>query len=334
MSPMPSAIRVAQLTVAEAHLRRQAVEDHPRDSAVRSGKLGNKAAAHDVSLGAVTAALGWSHANRVGADPERHRTRGQPEAGRGLHAPRRRRGREPGAVPRGHDVPVRGAAGSESPNRWTGRGPTGCGASRQAQASPSSPGMFVPADDGRVTNTLIASGPGVDAHYDKIYLYDAFGFTESRTVAPGHEPVVITVDGVARRAEPLLRHPLPRALRRAGAARRAAHHRARLLGLGTGQARAVDAAGPRPGAGHRRVSSPPSARPIRATRSPQRDRREWAAASSHPRWARSSRRRAPTRSCSSPISTRMPCSRCGTRSRCCVTAQTSPKFIGQNRGGD
>src|SRR3954464_1606250 len=57
-------------------------------------------------------------------------------------------------------------------------------------------GMFVPADDGRVTNTLIASGAGVDAHYDKIYLYDAFGFTESRTVAPGREPVVITVGGV------------------------------------------------------------------------------------------------------------------------------------------
>jgi deaminated glutathione amidase len=57
-------------------------------------------------------------------------------------------------------------------------------------------GMFVPADDGRVTNTLIAAGPGVDAHYDKIYLYDAFGFTESRTVAPGHQPVVIVVDGV------------------------------------------------------------------------------------------------------------------------------------------
>ncbi|MDT5096543.1 MAG: deaminated glutathione amidase [Mycobacterium sp.] len=62
-------------------------------------------------------------------------------------------------------------------------------------------GMFVPADskDGqaRVTNTLIASGSDVDAHYDKIHLYDAFGFSESRTVAPGHEPVVITVDGVA-----------------------------------------------------------------------------------------------------------------------------------------
>ncbi len=45
--------------------------------------------------------------------------------------------------------------------------------------------MFVPASgDGRVTNTLIATGPGVDAHYDKIHLYDAFGFAESRTVAP------------------------------------------------------------------------------------------------------------------------------------------------------
>lgn len=57
-------------------------------------------------------------------------------------------------------------------------------------------GMFTPADSGRVTNTLIAAGPGVDAHYDKIHLYDAYGFTESRTVAPGREPVVITVGGV------------------------------------------------------------------------------------------------------------------------------------------
>jgi predicted amidohydrolase len=57
-------------------------------------------------------------------------------------------------------------------------------------------GMFCPSDDGRVTNTLVATGPGVDAHYHKIHLYDAFGFTESRTVAPGYEPVMITVDGV------------------------------------------------------------------------------------------------------------------------------------------
>lgn len=43
----------------------------------------------------------------------------------------------------------------------------------------------LPAADGRVTNTLIAAGPGVDTHYDKIHLYDAFGFRESQTVAPG-----------------------------------------------------------------------------------------------------------------------------------------------------
>ncbi|OBH02924.1 hydrolase [Mycobacterium sp. E2699] len=61
-------------------------------------------------------------------------------------------------------------------------------------------GMFTPAGDGRVTNTLIVAGPGApnrpDTHYDKIHLYDAFGFTESRTVAPGREPVVVDVDGV------------------------------------------------------------------------------------------------------------------------------------------
>ncbi|MCV7282874.1 carbon-nitrogen hydrolase family protein [Mycolicibacterium flavescens] len=61
-------------------------------------------------------------------------------------------------------------------------------------------GMFVPSDDGRVLNTLIATGPStdgyIDAHYEKIHLYDAFGFKESKTVAPGLEPVVIDVDGV------------------------------------------------------------------------------------------------------------------------------------------
>ena len=45
-------------------------------------------------------------------------------------------------------------------------------------------------------------------------------------------------------------------------------------------------------------------------------------------------RRAQTRRCSSPISTPRPCNRCGTRSRCCATAQTAPNFIRQNRGGD
>ena len=57
-------------------------------------------------------------------------------------------------------------------------------------------GMFSPCADGRVTNTLRAVGPGVDAHYHKIHLFDAFGFRESETVAPGAEPVVIMVGGV------------------------------------------------------------------------------------------------------------------------------------------
>ncbi|MGV0699943.1 carbon-nitrogen hydrolase family protein [Mycolicibacter sinensis] len=57
-------------------------------------------------------------------------------------------------------------------------------------------GMFTPADDGRVRNTLLATGPGTDSHYHKVHLYDAFGFTESRTVTPGFDPVVIDVEGV------------------------------------------------------------------------------------------------------------------------------------------
>ena len=56
--------------------------------------------------------------------------------------------------------------------------------------------MFTPADGGRVTNTLRVVGPGVDAHYDKIHLFDAFGFTESETVAPGTELLVLTLGGV------------------------------------------------------------------------------------------------------------------------------------------
>ncbi|MCK0175720.1 carbon-nitrogen hydrolase family protein [Mycolicibacterium sp. F2034L] len=58
-------------------------------------------------------------------------------------------------------------------------------------------GMYTPSGDGRVTNTLLATGGGVDSHYHKIHLYDAFGFLESRTVAPGSAPALIDVDGVS-----------------------------------------------------------------------------------------------------------------------------------------
>jgi predicted amidohydrolase len=54
--------------------------------------------------------------------------------------------------------------------------------------------MFTPSGDGRVRNTLLITGADRHEGYDKIHLYDAFGFTESRTVAPGDKPVTTTVD--------------------------------------------------------------------------------------------------------------------------------------------
>lgn len=57
-------------------------------------------------------------------------------------------------------------------------------------------GMFTPAPDGRVTNTLLITGRGVDTSYDKIHLFDAFGFAESDTVAPGERTVTAELDGV------------------------------------------------------------------------------------------------------------------------------------------
>ena len=57
-------------------------------------------------------------------------------------------------------------------------------------------GMFTPAGDGRVRNTLLATGGGVEAHYDKIHMFDAYGFNESRTVVAGDEPVLVHVDDV------------------------------------------------------------------------------------------------------------------------------------------
>ncbi|MBE9374227.1 carbon-nitrogen hydrolase family protein [Saccharopolyspora sp. HNM0983] len=57
-------------------------------------------------------------------------------------------------------------------------------------------GMFTPSGDDRVTNTLLITGRGLDTAYDKIHLYDAFGFAESRTVAPGADPVTFELDGV------------------------------------------------------------------------------------------------------------------------------------------
>ncbi len=57
-------------------------------------------------------------------------------------------------------------------------------------------GMFTPGSGGRVRNTLLAVGPGVEAAYDKIHLYDAYGFAESDTVEAGTALVTVLVGGV------------------------------------------------------------------------------------------------------------------------------------------
>jgi predicted amidohydrolase len=57
-------------------------------------------------------------------------------------------------------------------------------------------GLFEPSADGRVYNTLLATGPGVEASYRKIHLYDAFGSRESDLVAPGKELVTFELEGL------------------------------------------------------------------------------------------------------------------------------------------
>ncbi|MCT1606308.1 carbon-nitrogen hydrolase family protein [Nesterenkonia massiliensis] len=66
-------------------------------------------------------------------------------------------------------------------------------------------GMFTPAEPSeqgtaRVANTLLVNGPTsegtVDTSYQKLHLYDAFGFQESRTVQQGTAPVRFAATGL------------------------------------------------------------------------------------------------------------------------------------------
>ncbi|WP_346764437.1 carbon-nitrogen hydrolase family protein [Rhodococcus sp. B10] len=57
-------------------------------------------------------------------------------------------------------------------------------------------GTFTPADDGRVRNTILVTGEHIHEGYDKIHLYDAYGFSESADVQPGNTPFVFEVDGI------------------------------------------------------------------------------------------------------------------------------------------
>lgn len=57
-----------------------------------------------------------------------------------------------------------------------------------------------PDEPGRISNTLLAVGPGggIVAEYRKTHLYDAFGYKESALVRPGElgDPETFTVEGV------------------------------------------------------------------------------------------------------------------------------------------
>ena len=56
-------------------------------------------------------------------------------------------------------------------------------------------GMFTPGVGERVANTTLVTGGGLHLGYDKIHLFDAFGFRESDGVTPGEKPVTFDVDG-------------------------------------------------------------------------------------------------------------------------------------------
>ncbi|PWH05709.1 acyltransferase [Brachybacterium endophyticum] len=58
-------------------------------------------------------------------------------------------------------------------------------------------GSFEQAPDGRILNTLVVASPeGGWTSYHKIHLYDAFGYSESDSIAPGDEPVTLAVGEV------------------------------------------------------------------------------------------------------------------------------------------
>lgn len=57
-------------------------------------------------------------------------------------------------------------------------------------------GMFTPAPEGKVYNTVLLTGHGTHTRYNKIHLYDAFGFRESDTVTGGFRVVTVDVTDV------------------------------------------------------------------------------------------------------------------------------------------
>ena len=55
-------------------------------------------------------------------------------------------------------------------------------------------GMFTTTDSPQVHNTLLVTG-GTEARYDKLHLFDALGYAESRQIRAGEEAVTVEVAG-------------------------------------------------------------------------------------------------------------------------------------------
>ena len=116
-------------------------------------------------------------------------------------------------------------------------------------------GMFTPGatasgGQSKVRNTLLVTGPGVEASYDKVHLFDAFGFLESDTVDAGTGPVTFDAGGVTFGLATCYDIRFP-ALFTANADQRCrCEHRVRVLGFRARQGGAVAAPGPGPRRGH------------------------------------------------------------------------------------
>jgi predicted amidohydrolase len=56
-------------------------------------------------------------------------------------------------------------------------------------------GMFTTTGSPRVRNTLLVTGPEVEARYDKLHLFDALGYAESNQIEAGERPVTLRLGG-------------------------------------------------------------------------------------------------------------------------------------------
>lgn len=87
-------------------------------------------------------------------------------------------------------------APSEVAEPWDGPWADGVRAAAAASGITAIVGMFTTTGTKKVSNSLLVTGPGVEARYDKIHLFDALGYRESRRIAAGAEPVVVEIGGV------------------------------------------------------------------------------------------------------------------------------------------